>query len=244
MRACPYCAKSNKDDGVLCFRCLRMVHNPDADREWCRLLHAGDTSAAAQFVRAETGCTASQAADVVRRMMSSIQATQAARERKESAERVRAPGTFARGSNGELELRSDRLVIRRRGALSLVTHGLQGEKEIYLHRITSIQFKAGGTFTKGYIQFAFEGGHEAKRGIFEATGDENTVFFTAAQQPDFIAIKNAIDQRLAALRAPSPPPTAMVGGAIESLERLAELRARGLLTDEEFALAKRKLLGE
>jgi len=229
-----------------------MVHSPEADREWRRLLHSGNAQAAAQFVQTETGCTTAQATDAVGRLMAVIRASEANRERAEmfrpgqdETQRVHAPGTFAQGSNGELELGSDRLMIRRRGVMSFVTHGLQGDKEIYLHRITSIQLKHAGPLTKGYIQFAFEGGHEAKRGIFEAAGDENTVFFTTVQEPDFIAVKNAVDQRLAALRSASfRPATGVVGGSVGDLERLAELRARGLLTDEEFALAKRKLLGE
>jgi Short C-terminal domain len=246
MKACPYCATNVRDDTVLCTRCLRLVHRMEADREWCRLLHTGNAADAAQFVQAEIGCTAAQAADTVERMLRSIRNAEATRERKEGTAPVHAPGTFARGSNGELELVSDRLVIRRHGVVSFVTHGLQGEKEIYLHRITSIQFKQAGTLTKGYVQFAFEGGHDAKRGIFQAAGDENTVFFTTTQQPDFIALKNVIDQRLAALRASSPAAATAImgGGGVEGLERLAELRARGLLTDEEFALAKRKLLGK
>jgi hypothetical protein len=45
--------------------------------------------------------------------------------------------------------------------------------------------------------------------------------------------------------APAPPPAPAAGGADMSaeLERLATLRNQGVLTDEEFAAAKAKLLG-
>jgi Short C-terminal domain len=45
---------------------------------------------------------------------------------------------------------------------------------------------------------------------------------------------------------PPPPPAASAGGGDAlgaELERLAALRSQGLLTDEEFAAAKAKLLG-
>src|SRR3970040_1531201 len=47
----------------------------------------------------------------------------------------------------------------------------------------------------GYIQFAFQGGAEAKGGLFQATQDENSVMFTKSQQPQFDAIRNEV-QRL------------------------------------------------
>lgn len=45
--------------------------------------------------------------------------------------------------------------------------------------------------------------------------------------------------------APAPPPAPAAGGADMSaeLERLAALRNQGVLTDDEFAAAKAKLLG-
>ena len=42
---------------------------------------------------------------------------------------------------------------------------------------------------------------------------------------------------------PSAPPTAGGAGMTAELERLASLRSQGVLTDDEFAAAKAKLLG-
>lgn len=45
--------------------------------------------------------------------------------------------------------------------------------------------------------------------------------------------------------APAPAPPAAGGGdVIEQLERLGKLREQGILTDEEFAAQKAKLLGD
>jgi len=46
-----------------------------------------------------------------------------------------------------------------------------------------------------------------------------------------------------AAQAPAPPSASAGGDAIAELERLAQLKAQGILTDEEFAAAKAKLLG-
>lgn len=43
--------------------------------------------------------------------------------------------------------------------------------------------------------------------------------------------------------APSAPPTGMGGSVIDQLKELGELKAQGVLTDEEFAAQKAKLLG-
>jgi Short C-terminal domain len=46
--------------------------------------------------------------------------------------------------------------------------------------------------------------------------------------------------------AAAPPPAAQVGGedsVIDQLKQLGELKAQGILTDEEFAAQKAKLLG-
>lgn len=42
---------------------------------------------------------------------------------------------------------------------------------------------------------------------------------------------------------PAAPPAAAGGDPIEQLERLAALKSQGILTDEEFAAQKAKILG-
>lgn len=43
--------------------------------------------------------------------------------------------------------------------------------------------------------------------------------------------------------APPPPPAASESNVIEQLKQLAELKDQGILTDEEFAAQKAKILG-
>jgi hypothetical protein len=44
-------------------------------------------------------------------------------------------------------------------------------------------------------------------------------------------------------QAPPPPPAAAAPDPIEQLKQLGELRQQGILTDEEFAAQKAKILG-
>jgi hypothetical protein len=51
-------------------------------------------------------------------------------------------------------------------------------------------------------------------------------------------------QQAAAAQAAAPPPAAPAGDdPIAQLQKLADMKAQGLLSDEEFAAAKAKLLG-
>lgn len=67
------------------------------------------------------------------------------------------------------------------------------------------------------------------------------------QQQEAEAQSAAIAQEVAAQTAaasPPPPPAAATGdGMIEALERLAALKSQGILTDDEFATQKARILG-
>jgi hypothetical protein len=147
-------------------------------------------------------------------------------------------------NGGTVELLDNVLVIRRKGVASFLTQGLKGEKRIPYASINSVQFKEAG-FTTGYIQFGISGGIESRRGVWDATTDENTVLFTKEAAEKFRELRDIVEDRAAAARqgqsaAKSPSPSANVA---DELTRLADLRDRGVLTDEEFAEQKSRLLG-
>jgi len=145
---------------------------------------------------------------------------------------------IVKGVNGQLRLVDDRVIISRKGVLAFMVHGLAGDKEILISSISSIQFKAAGLFTRGYIQFAFVGSQEGKQGLFEAVKDENSVLFDVKQQPGFKAIKLAIEHRRAEISRPQHAPHSK----FDELEKLASLRDKGILTEEEFRNQKRRIL--
>jgi len=54
----------------------------------------------------------------------------------------------------------------------------------------------------------------------------------------------AVQAQAAPMQAPPPPaPAAGEGSAIDQLKELGELKAQGILTEEEFAAQKAKILG-
>jgi len=144
----------------------------------------------------------------------------------------------AKGYCGQIELYNNKICIRRKGFFSFLQHGLKGDKNIMISSITSIQFKAAG-LTNGYIQIAFSGGKEAKGGIFQAGKDENTVMFTKRQQPLFEKIKDAVESRLQSGKGISASP----GSDADELAKLADLRDKGILTEDEFQHKKKQILG-
>ncbi len=144
------------------------------------------------------------------------------------------------GNGGTVELLDDGLVIRRKGVASFLSQGLQGEKRIPFSSITSIQFKEPG-ITTGYIQFGLLGGVEKRGGVFDATKDENTVLFVSTALGNFRRLREIVESKIGqAHRTPGPSIVSSATYA-EELTRLADLRDRGVLSDEEFGDEKARL---
>jgi len=151
------------------------------------------------------------------------------------------------GVQGSIELLEDFLVISRKGLGAALSHGLKGDKRIPYSSISAVQLKKAG-LTRGYIQFTIIGGNESRGGVFAAASDENTVLFTSAQQAGMLDVQAEVERRLIASRRPvaaaptAPVPAPAPVSVAEELGKLGDLRDRGVLTEEEFTLMKRKLL--
>ena len=141
------------------------------------------------------------------------------------------------GANGQIELWENKVIIKREGFVSFLTQGLRGNKEILISQISSIQFKNPGTFTNGFIQFSYLGGLEHKEGLLDATQDENTVFFKYFQWQDFKTLKEMIEDKINEFARKGK------GSDLGDLEKLAELRDKGIITEEEFNAKKKQILG-
>lgn len=144
----------------------------------------------------------------------------------------------AKGHNGQIQFDGVNVTISRKGVLGFLTQGLKGDKVIKASAITSVQFKKVGMITSGYLQFSLMGGGESKGGVFDATKDENTVMFVKKQEQDFERIRDAVQ---AVLNAPVMGAMAQAS-VVDQLEKLAQLRDRGVLTETEFEVQKTKLL--
>ncbi len=147
-----------------------------------------------------------------------------------------------RGVQDELEVFEDRLTIQPKGVLGFLNKGLKGKKTIPFSSITAIQHKEAGAVFSGYLQFTVPGGVENRGGLFAATKDENTFMFAGTDKNVLVVeIKEYIEQRMRELRRPE---TSTAGSSLgDELQKLGEMKAKGLLSEEEFQAAKRRLLG-
>ena len=136
----------------------------------------------------------------------------------------------------------DKVTITPKGVLGFMTKGLKGTKTIPFVSITGIQFKEAGAVFSGYIQFTIPGGNESKGGVFSAASDENTFMFAEKKNNELaIKIKEYIESAVLKLRTPQAQTTAP--NLTDELQKLAKLREQGILSDEEFQSAKKKLIG-
>ena len=147
----------------------------------------------------------------------------------------------AQGVNADLLLLEDRVRIQRREEKTFLNQGFKAQKDILFSQISSVRLKKATTLGNGYIRFALLGKDETP-GV-DPTRDENTVMFRGARQVEFDKMKIAIETKMATSRMTVTRPPLNAVSYIEELEQLAALRNKGIITEEEFAAKKRKILG-
>jgi hypothetical protein len=141
--------------------------------------------------------------------------------------------------HGQLYVYEDRLVIKRDGYNAKLTHGLKGDKTIFLKNIVSVEYKKAGRFIVGFLQFGIKGGMESKGGLMDATKDENTVTFKSEHNATAEKIKKYIESY-------EPPKEMPVGinqlSAADEIMKFKQLLDNGIITQEQFEEQKSKLL--
>ena len=150
-------------------------------------------------------------------------------------DRASAGVALAIGFGRQVEIVDTRIKITRRKEIFL-SGGLPDTKEIMISQISSIQFKTVETGNNGHIQFTLIGDQEAKKDI---ESDENVVIFTKEQQPAFEVLKAKIDEIRNSL---DQVPMATPVSSLDELEKLASLRTRGVISEDEFQAKKKQLL--
>ena len=143
----------------------------------------------------------------------------------------------ATGVNSEVELLDGVVRIRRRGMFGVLSQRSRSEKDILISEISSIQFKKAGMLANGYIQFTFA--HSGGSGAADRR-DENTVMFHGGQQKAFEALREAVEDNIASRQRARG---SRASNDLDELEKLASLRDKGILTEEEFDHKKRQILG-
>jgi len=166
-----------------------------------------------------------------------------------------------KGTNGQIELHEDKVVIKREGLGAKLLSGAftSGAKEIMIDSISGIQFKEA-RMTQGFIQFTIPGegagGSSSKSTftLFSGTGknrqqDENTVTFGSGFKPKetnkaWSELKEDIQTMMKKAKGQSTQTTVSAAPSdADELEKFSKLKEQGIITAEEFDTKKKELLG-
>jgi hypothetical protein len=139
-------------------------------------------------------------------------------------------GQTLKGQTKSIRIEPDAVTIIPRA----LYHGFVGEKRIPYSSITAVQFKESGSWLAGFIQFSIKGGIEW---YGQVNQDENAMQFDKAINDDFRALRDFVQERMAAASSTAS------GSIADEISKLAGLRDQGILTEDEFAAQKAKLLG-
>lgn len=142
------------------------------------------------------------------------------------------------GKTGQILVDDDYVTISRKGLRAFINQGAKGDKRIPIASITAVQLKPA-KLTDGYLQLSILGGVESRKGWADAGTDENTITFGTSKNRDFEAVRNRIERLIAQVASSS---THAPDDSVDQLERLAQLKNQGLLTEQEFQAAKAKIL--
>lgn len=149
----------------------------------------------------------------------------------------------AKGATGYLKVTPTKVILEHKGFLAM-TYGTRGVKEIPISSITSIQLKKPGLFSSGYIEFSFSGGKETKgKGVKGAYENENAMVFHINEYNDFLKAKELIEKYMEEAKTKTEQSSASTRSVADEIEKLAKLKEQGILSEEEFESAKKKLLG-
>lgn len=108
-----------------------------------------------------------------------------------------------RGVNGQVTLLSDRIQIKRAGAMARLTQARNGGKDILLSELSGVRIQLPNLLSNGYIRFFLVNGEAVDASLIRAASDANTVLFNGRQLSRFTLLKSAIEKKIAASQ-PAP----------------------------------------
>jgi predicted nucleic acid-binding Zn-ribbon protein len=140
-----------------------------------------------------------------------------------------------------LELRGDTITITKRGLANALASGMNGARTIQISSITAVQMKPAGMITPGYILFSYAGSKPFMGGVWEATQDPDTFLFGEDLSGEVAEFKAKVEKKMRDSKQAASSNNAS-GSITDELRKLAEFKQQGILSQEEFDAAKKKLL--
>ena len=158
------------------------------------------------------------------------------------------------GTTGKISVYKDYLIISRHGLFAFATQGgYKGDRTIYYKDLTAIEYKKPSLVSNGYFQFILAGTSQTRAsvGIFgsslKSAKDENTIIlraFNSKIPPLSEKVNEILQERLKVVKSSATQTINTSQSLADEIAKLAELKGKGLLDDEEFMIAKQKLLKE
>jgi hypothetical protein len=149
---------------------------------------------------------------------------------------------FGRKPHLEVSLDDHFIVIRSLSQQARVSRG-RGEKRIPINAIQAVQWHPPGKRLLGFIELTVAGGVERQSKFgsrtLDAARNENAITFSKADEPAFTWLRDTL---LARISHSSVAPTVSHSSITTDLTRLADLRDRGALSDDEFQAQKARIL--
>jgi len=142
-----------------------------------------------------------------------------------------------------LELRGDTITIKKRGWANALASGMNGARTIQVSSVTAIQMKPAGMMM-GYILFSYAGSKPFMGGMWEATQDPDAFLFGKDLNGQVAEFKAQVEKKMRESKQPAPAPAPASNSSVsltDELRKLAEFKNQGILSQEEFEAAKKKL---
>lgn len=152
------------------------------------------------------------------------------------------------GYSGTVEVYENRIrLVYNNGLMMMSIRGKWAPKDIFIRNISSVQVKEPSAIVAGFMQFSISGSMERRGGglwggITDAQKDENSVCFRKPETANFLKVRDYLNEKIATMSAPTATVVQQLSPADE-IAKLADLKAKGILTEEEFAAKKSQLLG-
>ena len=137
----------------------------------------------------------------------------------------------AKSSSGRIEIHENKVVIK---------NMLEEQIEIYIQNISGVEFFKGAMLLPGFMQIKSTG--NTSTGLKQYLSRQNKVIFRYSQRNSFIKAKEVLEKIVSNLNLPKKPPSSINMSITEQLEKLSELKEKGVLTEKEFVEMKRKVI--
>ena len=149
----------------------------------------------------------------------------------------------ATGIDAKVQLLRQAVRIKHIGIRSFLSGANRFEKDILFSQILSVELKKAAFLSSGYIEFVL-GTHRPRHD--EEKSDYDTkdaiVAFTSGQQKAFEALRDVVEAKIGGNVA-TPTAASRASTDLDELDKLASLRDRGVITEDEFIRKKKQLLG-